>query len=168
MFYSSEASQTFCNVISLNFAVVACLPSRSSYTRVSPSPCTCNSCHDVLSVLVELLGATAKPTTLILSPPDSALLPKTLHLILQLEVLCSLPFLLFLHPNLLHFSALFWGILHKEPVSKEKSKPLIAISPPAQPVVADALIDIRDSSMNISTSGEPSIRVCNQLQDIFP
>ena len=145
MFCSSEVSQAFYTVISLHFAVVACLPSRPLYTCVSPSPGTCNSCHNVLPVLLKILRVPAKPTALILSLPVSALLPKTPHPILQQDVLCSLPLLLFLHPNLLHFSALSWLPLSAQR-SCQQEEPLIAISSPAQPVVADALVDIRDSA----------------------
>lgn len=179
MFYSSEASQTFYTVIPLPFAVVACPPSRPSSKHVSPSPCTSNSCHNLLPVLVEILRAPAKPTALMLSLPNSALLPKTLHAILQQEVLCSLPPscpLPLPQPAALQCAFLDLTVCAKTLAVRRKMKPLIAISspsPPAQPAVADALVGIRDSSKerhtkNISTSGEPSIRVCNQFQDAFP
>jgi len=163
MFYSSEVSQTFYAVISLHLAVVACLPTCLLHTGVSRSPCTCNSCDSVLPILVEILRDSVKPATLILSLPNSTFLAKTLHLILQQELLCLRPLiLLFLHPNLPHFSAL--SLL---PLSAQRScqqgeervshSDFSSFSP--FPVWSGRCVRRHQRHVeNVSTSGKPSIK----------
>ena len=172
MFYSSEVSQAFYAVISLHFAVVACLPSRPLYTCVSPSPGTCNSRHNVLPVLLKILRMPTKPTALIIvsasvSPPPQNPAP---HLAARRPVLPPSPPIpppqsaalqcTFLAPTVCT------KILSARRASHSNLSPCPACS--GRCISRHQGLSKERHVENISTSGEPSIRVCNQLRNAFP